>query len=358
MILYVIGCASFLGSDISPEATMNAPSQGYSDIEFQAKATAQDNHDEPNSLLVEWISDIDGALSFSPINSLGEIQFSGFLSTGTHMLSLYVEDQDGNFIEVEQSIDIDATNEAPSCSIDESTEDFWLAQSPITITGQASDPNIQTSELIVEWSSDYDGTLGSGTIYESGTISLLLPSLSWHEHTITLTVTDDVGVECKQDTTLRVGHIPNNDYCAHIADWSDEWKSFEEEVLLLTNEIRSSGTTCGGDAYPPVPPLTMQRNLRCSARVHSKDMYDRDFFDHTNPSGEGPAERMQQANYPWMSYGENIAWRYSTPEEVVQGWNDSPGHCTNMMSDWFDEIGVGLYDGGTGIYWTQNFGSR
>ena len=44
--------------------------------------------------------------------------------------------------------------------------------------------------------------------------------------------------------------------------------------------------------------------------------------------------------------------------EVVEGWHQSSGHCPNMMSDWFDEIGVGIYDGGTGIYWTQNFGSQ
>jgi uncharacterized protein YkwD len=358
MIVFVIGCTSFLGLDVAPEATMEVPYKGYSDVETLLRATAQDNHDTPDILHIEWESDIDGMLSFSPINSNGMFQFNGLLSTGIHLLSLYVEDQDGNFVEVEQNFVVDEQNSVPTCSIEQSSEEFWSAQSPITLTGQANDLNLPPSDLIVEWSSNFDGSLGSGTIEDSGVLNLGLPELSWNEHTITLTVTDEVGSVCTQETIVRVGHIPNNNYCAPIADWSDEWKSFEEEVLTLTNEIRSNGTSCGGQAYPPVPPLMMQRNLRCSARVHSKDMYERDFFDHTNPSGEGPADRIEQANYAWMSYGENIAWRYSTPEEVVQGWNDSPGHCTNMMSDWFDEIGVGMYDAGTGIYWTQNFGSR
>jgi hypothetical protein len=37
---------------------------------------------------------------------------------------------------------------------------------------------------------------------------------------------------------------------------------------------------------------------------------------------------------------------------------DTVGPCSNMMFDWFTEIGIGCYDTQNYLYWTQNFGSR
>ena len=52
-------------------------------------------------------------------------------------------------------------------------------------------------------------------------------------------------------------------------------------------------------------------------------------------------------------------------EAVVNGWIASPGHRANMLSDAFEEMGVGYHylanDGG-GLnyrhYWTQVFGTE
>ena len=137
-----------------------------------------------------------------------------------------------------------------------------------------------------------------------------------------------------------------------------QWEAMEEEVLRLTNQLRSQGTSCGGEYQPPVGPLVMQRNLRCSSRLHSVDMVERNFFAHTNPSGVDPGTRIEQAGYNWNTYGENIAAGYQTAQQVFDGWHDSPGHCSNMMSDWFTEIGIGYYDTQGYPYWTQNFGAR
>jgi uncharacterized protein YkwD len=101
----------------------------------------------------------------------------------------------------------------------------------------------------------------------------------------------------------------------------------------------------------------MHPALRCSARVHSKDMNDRNFFDHTNPSGEAPWDRMEQAGYSYSNAGENIAGGNSTAAATMQQWMDSDGHCANIMNPNFTEIGVGYYPGGQwGHLWTQNFG--
>ncbi|MGH1449691.1 MAG: CAP domain-containing protein [Pseudomonadaceae bacterium] len=135
---------------------------------------------------------------------------------------------------------------------------------------------------------------------------------------------------------------------------------FEEDVLVIVNEARAAGATCGGQTFGATGPLTMNPALRCAARVHSKDMADRGFFDHTNPDGEDPFVRMERAGYSYFTAGENIAAGQSSPAQVMQGWMDSPGHCSNIMNPDFAEIGVGTFEAEDGAYrylWTQAFGA-
>ena len=68
---------------------------------------------------------------------------------------------------------------------------------------------------------------------------------------------------------------------------------------------------------------------------------------------------MDQAGYNGGTWGENIAAGYGTPAQVVQGWLDSDGHCSNMLNPSFSLIGIGYADvqgSQYGSYWTQNFG--
>ena len=73
--------------------------------------------------------------------------------------------------------------------------------------------------------------------------------------------------------------------------------------------------------------------------MHSVDMVERNFFDHTNPDGLGPGERMSDV-HPRMSFGENIGWGYQTAEQMMVGWLESYGHCTNLMQGFHTEIGA------------------
>lgn len=149
--------------------------------------------------------------------------------------------------------------------------------------------------------------------------------------------------------------VPDNEFCMDVADWNDDWLEFENEVFELTNEARSRGVTCGNEARPAVDELEMAPALRCAARVHSEDMATRGYFSHDTPEGVSPFERMNMAGYEYSTAGENIASGYQTPQDVVQGWLDSPGHCNNMMNGAFTEIGVGYH--GEGVMWTQVFGT-
>jgi uncharacterized protein YkwD len=154
--------------------------------------------------------------------------------------------------------------------------------------------------------------------------------------------------------------VPAIEHCQPAAEWDPAWVAFEGEVLRLVNANRAMGWNCDAQGeFGAAGPLTMQPNLRCAARLHSQDMSARGYFDHENPDGDGPPERMDAAGYMGGTYGENIAMGQRTPEQVVAGWMDSDGHCANIMREQFTEIGVGFFqgDGRSGYYWTQNFGA-
>jgi uncharacterized protein YkwD len=116
-------------------------------------------------------------------------------------------------------------------------------------------------------------------------------------------------------------------------------------VEIVNNERSKAGCT----------PLTVNDKLTRAAQDHSKDMAEHRNMSHTGSDGSDPGERITQAGYNWSTYGENVAYGYTTPERVMEGWMSSPGHKRNILNCDFKEIGVGLVRSGN--YWTQDFGT-
>ncbi|MEU2061232.1 sigma-70 family RNA polymerase sigma factor [Streptomyces sp. NPDC013455] len=121
------------------------------------------------------------------------------------------------------------------------------------------------------------------------------------------------------------------------------------QVVALVNKERAAAG-CG--------PVTEDPQLDQAARGLSDDMAARGFFDHTDPDGNGPGERITAAGYRWSTYGENIARGQQTPQAVMDSWMNSPGHRANILNCSFKNIGVGVHNGPGGPWWTQDFGAR
>ena len=120
--------------------------------------------------------------------------------------------------------------------------------------------------------------------------------------------------------------------------------TFEEQVVQLVNQER---------AKAGLKPLTMNLKLSDVARAKSQDMRDNKYFSHTSPTYGSPFDMMKQFGISYRTAGENIAMGYRTPEAVMQGWMNSPGHKANILNSSFTEIGVGYVADGS--YWTQQF---
>ncbi|OAH14992.1 cysteine-rich secretory protein family protein [Streptomyces jeddahensis] len=102
-------------------------------------------------------------------------------------------------------------------------------------------------------------------------------------------------------------------------------------------------------------PVTLNATLSKAAQAHSEDMASHQNMSHTGSDGSNPGDRITRAGYSWSTYGENVAYGYSTPEQVMAGWMASPGHKANILNCSFKEIGVGLAQ--PNDYWTQDFGT-
>lgn len=142
-------------------------------------------------------------------------------------------------------------------------------------------------------------------------------------------------------------------------NWPSAAQSFECEVLALVNEQRAKGAVCGGTSMGATSPLVMHAELRSAARSHARNMADQGFFDHRDPEGREPADRVSAAGYEWSAVGENIAAGSPTAAETMDQWMNSPGHCANIMDPTYEHLGVGYADAPSseyGHFWVQNFG--
>ncbi|MFJ5881590.1 sigma-70 family RNA polymerase sigma factor [Kitasatospora cineracea] len=121
-----------------------------------------------------------------------------------------------------------------------------------------------------------------------------------------------------------------------------------QQVVDLVNSQRSQAG-CG--------PVRSNAKLALAAQRHSEDMAARNFFDHTNPDGAGPQQRIDAAGYAWSGWGENIARGQKDAAAVMDSWMNSPGHRANILNCKFTELGVGIHLGSGGPWWTQDFGT-
>jgi uncharacterized protein YkwD len=124
-------------------------------------------------------------------------------------------------------------------------------------------------------------------------------------------------------------------------------KEIAQKILEKTNEIRKSQGKLS---------LVQNDEMDALATLHSENMVTYDFFDHVDHEGKTPAKRADALSYSWTSIAENIGqvpWfenvsgcsdtrsAEAISSCVVAGWENSPGHYTNMIGD-YAELGVGI----------------
>ena len=107
--------------------------------------------------------------------------------------------------------------------------------------------------------------------------------------------------------------------------------------------------------------LSVNAQLTKAAETKADDMFNRQYFEHESPTGEGPGELASAAGYEYFMVGENLALgNYKNDEALVEAWMNSPGHRENILNAKYTEIGVGVkrgtYEGRVVWLAVQEFG--
>ncbi len=139
----------------------------------------------------------------------------------------------------------------------------------------------------------------------------------------------------------------------------DDASALAQRALALVNQAR---------AGHGLDPLSLDPPLVEAARVHARDMLQRDYFSHVSPDGGTVVDRFTAAGGSrWGAVAENIATCghcASDPtadptaddvERFHEGWMDSPGHRENILGPGFDRFGFAIAAADGRQYAVQTF---
>ncbi|HHS49967.1 MAG TPA: hypothetical protein ENN07_02510 [candidate division Zixibacteria bacterium] len=128
-------------------------------------------------------------------------------------------------------------------------------------------------------------------------------------------------------------------------------RPLELEHLRLLNETRTA------KGLPPVQP---DDQLSALARVYAEKMLREGFFGHSDPSGKGFIQRIDEAPLvKYRGFGENLASLLrpnDPPVDAMTSLLSSPGHRENILRKEFTHVGVAAATDGRWWMFVQIFG--
>ncbi len=197
----------------APTASILSPNVDgsyYSDQLIAFQGVVADAEEALEDLSIVWSSSLDGelALDTSPSTS-GEIESFGNLTAGQHAIQLTVTDTTGKSTVESVVVEVSGPNNEPLCSITapDSGSASVVGQN-ISFAGTATDEDINNGLLVISWVSDQDGAFNTTAANTAGELEFIYNGLSNGNHTITLTVEDEIGAFCSDTVQVAVGTAP------------------------------------------------------------------------------------------------------------------------------------------------------
>lgn len=89
-------------------------------------------------------------------------------------------------------------------------------------------------------------------------------------------------------------------------------------------------------------PVQLDAKLSNAAKNHSRDLSKWDRISHYGSDGSNPWDRVKRTGYNARLAAENVGTGQATFEEVMKGWQESPGHNKNLLLADAEHIGIAL----------------
>lgn len=117
-----------------------------------------------------------------------------------------------------------------------------------------------------------------------------------------------------------------------------------ENLLTIINQKR---------AEKNLSPLKNNPDLNAAATLKSKDMINRDYFEHYW-YGLTPWDFIKNSGYEYLYAGENLAMDFQSSEGMINAWMNSSSHRENILNPEYTDIGFGIVKG----EYTENNNTR
>lgn len=201
---------TILEENTNPTCSWTQPADGDVGLlgaSVSFKGTVGDAETDPNELLIELSSSIDGVFGNPTADTSGNFSYPySDLSSGTHTISLKVEDDGG---EVCISNIEYVVNTAPQIVLNSPTDgDTYQEGDSVSFSAVFTDAEDPASQLTTLWESDIDGVLSQATPDSTGSVSFTKSNLTNGTHSVSITATDTDGLFTVKNIQLTINGAP------------------------------------------------------------------------------------------------------------------------------------------------------
>ncbi|HEY8129539.1 MAG TPA: CAP domain-containing protein [Hyphomicrobium sp.] len=88
--------------------------------------------------------------------------------------------------------------------------------------------------------------------------------------------------------------------------------------------------------------LKLNPELTEAAKAHSRDLAKWDRISHYGSDGSNPWDRVKRTGYKARLTAENVGTGQIDFNEVMKGWEESPGHNKNLLTPDGEHMGIAL----------------
>jgi uncharacterized protein YkwD len=186
---------------------------------------------------------------------------------------------------------------------------------------------------------------GTGLNWINGTLAYVAPPTTTPAVEASMTQASYSPANSAPAATTTAVYIP-----PPASPSTPDLQAWAQQIIDLTNQQRAANG---------LVPLTVSAQLSQEAQIQANQMASLQDMDHNLPQAQYPTLQSRAAavgySYSWL--GENIAFNYTSPQNVVNAWMQSSEHRANILESNYTQIGVAVALDANGLpYFAQEFG--